>query len=73
MKVFHKYLINYWILNRASFEDIEDNFTTPLSPRIDTATGKISIDTNLNAASSRIFNPVNYLKAYCKIRFKTKS
>ena len=31
---------------------------------------KIAIGTNLNAASSRMFYPKNYLKAYCKIRPK---
>ena len=48
-------------------------YTPPLFPGTDGTTGNILVKSNLNATSSRIFNPEKCLKAYCKIRFKSKA
>ena len=43
----------------------EINVTPPHSHGKGATAGEISIKTNLNTASSRIFNPENHWKAYC--------
>ena len=53
--------MSYWEIWHMKFP--EDNFTPPLSSRIGATAEKISIKTNLNAASSRIFNIENCLQA----------